>query len=59
MIQGIFYQGFLMPPHPLGNFEIETYYQNEPRCNGVYSRDKIKDGAYIMNLDECFDIGIH
>ena len=35
------------------------YYQNEPRFNGVYSRDnlpnKIKDGAYIINLDEYSD----
>ena len=30
---------FLMPPHPLTNFEIPKYYQNEPRFNGVYSRD--------------------
>ena len=29
--------GFLMPPHPLTNFETQKYYQNEPRCNGVYS----------------------
>ena len=45
-----------MPSHPLTNFEIQKYYQNEPRFNGVYSRDnlqeKIKDGAYIINLDE-------
>ena len=27
--------GFLMPPHPLTNFEIQRYYQNEPRFNGV------------------------
>ena len=30
---------FLIPPHPLTNFEIEEYYQNEPRFNGVSSRD--------------------
>ena len=39
------------------------YYQNEPRFNGVYSRDnlrdKIKDRAYVINLDECSDIGTH
>ena len=39
------------------------YYQNEPRFNGVYSRDnlpdKIKDGAYVINLDEYSDIGTH
>ena len=28
-----------MPPHPLTNFEIQKYYQNEPRFNGIYSRD--------------------
>ena len=52
-----------MTPHPLTNFEIEAYYQNEPRFNGVYSRDnlpdKIKDGAYVINLDEYYDIGTH
>ena len=52
-----------MPPHPLANSEIQKYYQNdarlssknEPKFNGVYSRDnlpKIKDGAYVINLDE-------
>ena len=51
-----------MPPIPLTNFEIQKYYQNEPIFNGVYSRDnlnKIKDGAYIINLDEYSDIGTH
>ena len=49
-----------MPPHPLTNFEIQKYYQNERRFNFVYSRDnltKIKDGAYVINLDEYSDIG--
>ena len=43
------------------NFEIQKY-QNEPRFNGVYSRDnlpKIKDGAYVIYLDEYSDIGTH
>ena len=51
-----------MPPYTLTNFEIQKYYQNEPRFNGVYSRDnlqKVKDGAYIINLDEYSDIGTH
>ena len=51
-----------MPPHPLTNFEIQKNYQNEPRFNGVFSRDnlqKIKDRAYIVNLDEYADIGTH
>ena len=55
--------GFLMPPHPFKNFEIEKYYQNEPRFNGIYSRNnllkKIKDGAYVINLDEYADVGMH
>ena len=49
--------------HPLTNSEIQAYYQNEPRFIGVYSRDnvqnKIKDGAYVINLDEYYDIGTH
>ena len=51
-----------MPPHPLTNFEIQKYYKNEPRFGGVYSRDYlpgIKDGAYIINLDESSDIKTH
>ena len=39
------------------------YYQNEPIFNGVYSRDNlpqtIKNGAYLINLDEYSDIGTH
>ena len=52
-----------MPRHPLTNFEIQKYYQNGSKFNGVYSRDnlpdKIKDGAYVINLDEYFDTGTH
>ena len=52
-----------MTPHPLTNFAIQKYYQNEHRFNVVYSRDnlsdKIKDGAYVINLDEHSDIGTH
>ena len=52
-----------MTPHPLTNFEIEAYYQNEPRFNGVNSsdnlNDRIKDEAYVINLDEYLDIGTH
>ena len=39
------------------------YYENESRFKGVYSRDnlpnKIRDGAYVINLDEYSDIGTH
>ena len=49
--------------HPLTHIEIQRYYQNEPKFNRVYSRDnlpdKIKDRAYVINLDEYADIGIH
>ena len=60
-----------MPPHPFTNFEIQKHYKNhakqssknKKRFNGVYSRynlpDKIKDGAYIINLHEYSDIGTH
>ena len=41
---------------------MQKYYQNEPRFNGVYSRDnlsdKIKDRPYIINLDRYSDIGL-
>ena len=55
--------GFLMPPHPLTNSEIEKYCQNEPGYNGVFSRNnlpkKIKDRAYVIILDEYADVGTH
>ena len=45
------------------NIEIKRYYKNEPRFINVYSRDnlhnKIKDGTYVINLDEYSDIGTH
>ena len=50
-----------MLPHPLANFEIQKYYKNEPRSNGVFSRNnlfkKIKDEAY--NLDKYANVGTH
>ena len=52
-----------MTPHLLNNFGIQKYYQYDSRFNGVYSRDnvpnKIKEGAYLINLDEYSDIGTH
>ena len=52
-----------MTPHLLTNFEIQKYYQNETRFNGVFSRNnlpkKIKDGAYVINFDEYADVGTH
>ena len=80
-------------PYPLTNFEIQEYYQDEPRFNRVFSRDNlpnnnnnnnnsnnnnnnknnnnnndihpkgqgsaVKNGAYVINLDEYRDIGTH
>ena len=62
-----------MSPHPLTNFEIKKYYENGPRFNSVFSRNnlpksnfieyhsikKIKDEAYIINLDEYTNVGTH
>ena len=40
-----------LPAHLLTNFEIQEYYQNEPKSKGVFSRDNlpnsIKNGAYV------------
>ena len=53
----------MIPPLPLTNFEIQVNYQKEPRFSGVYSRDnlpnKVKNGAYVINLDEYRNIGTH
>ena len=52
-----------MKSHPLTNFEIQKYYESEPRFNGVFSRDnllkKTKDGAYVINPAEHKDTGTH
>ena len=52
-----------MSPHRLTKFEIQKYYENEPRFNGVFSRDNIpktiKDGAYVINLDKYADVSIY
>ena len=78
-----------LTPHLLTNFEIQEYYQNKPRFNGVFNLDNlpnnstnnnsknyynnnnnnnnnndnnnnsIKNGTYIINLDEYRNIGTH
>ena len=52
-----------MPAHPLKNFEIQRCYRNDPRFNGVFSRNnlpkKIKDGAYVINLGKYADVRTH
>ena len=53
----------LTSPYSLTNFEIQRYYQNEPRFNGVFSRNnlpkKIKDGTCVFKFDEYADVGTH
>ena len=53
----------LIPFHPLTNIEINECYSNEPRFNGVYSRNNllkiIKKGAYVINFDEYTNIATH
>ena len=39
--------GFLKPPHPLTSFEIQKYYKNEPRFNGVFSRNNLPKSNFI------------
>ena len=49
-----------MPLHPLTNFQIQKYYQNEPKFNGAYLRSnlhKTNEGAYVINVDEYESIG--
>ena len=51
-----------MLPHPLANFAIQKNYQKEPRFNCGFLRNnlpKIKDGAYVVNLDEYKSVGSH
>ena len=51
-----------MLPHPLKIFEMQKFYQNEPKFNGVYSKNslpKIKDWAFVINLNGYKSIGTH
>ena len=53
---------FLVPLHPLNNIEITNYFNYEPRFNGAFSKHnlpRIKDGAYLINLDSKNSKGIH
>ena len=49
-----------MSSHPVTNFEIQKYYKNRPKFNGLYSWNafsKLKDKIYVINLSECKSIG--
>ena len=44
------------------NIEITNYFNYEPRYNDVFSRNKLprmKDGAYVINLDDKNSKGTH
>ena len=65
--QGLFRSGKgikkkLTPFHRLTNFEMQEYFKDEKRFNGVYSRNnllKLKNGAYVINLDHSKNTGTH
>ena len=44
------------------NFEIQEYFKDEKKFNGVFSRNnlpKLKNGAYVINLDHRKNTGTH
>ena len=42
-----------MSPHPLINFEIQNFYQNEHKFDGeIKDEIQIKGGVYVMDLDK-------
>ena len=60
--KGILRTGKVMQSQPVINFEIQKYYQKEPKFNGVFSGNnlpEIKDGDYLINLDKYKSIGTH
>ena len=53
---------FLVPLNPLNNIKITNYLHYEPRLNGLFSRNnlpRIKDGAFVINLDDTDSKGKH
>ena len=52
-----------MPAHPLTNYKIIEYFKDEPRFNGVFSRNNlpkaIKKEAYVIILDFYQNSGTH
>ena len=52
----------LAPFHPLTNLEIQDCFNKEKRLNGVFSNNnlpKLKEGAYVLNLDHSQNTGTH
>ena len=51
-----------MLPHPIRNFEIQKYHQNEAKFNGIYSRNswpKTKGVEYVIYLDVLKSVETH
>ena len=55
--------GFLMPPHSVTNFEIKSIIRMNQDLKESFQEiiclKKIKDAAYVINLDEYGDVGTH
>ena len=52
----------VIPFHTLTNFEIMDYFKDVQGFNGVFSRNnlpKLKNGAYVINLDHSKNPGTH
>ena len=53
--KSIYGEKFLVLLRPSSNIDITKYFNYESRFNGVFSRNnlpRIKDGAYVINLDD-------
>ena len=48
---------------PFNKLQIQKFYQNQPRFNGIYSKDifpkKVKNEVYVTNFNEYADVGTH
>ena len=47
-----------MPPDPLTNFEIQKYCLNEPKFNGVYSRNNFPSKNHLQINKNSLDSSI-
>ena len=57
-----------MPPHPLNHFLVQGY-QNEPKFDGVFSRNNLpfvkmqaaqtENGTHVLNFDEYKSVATH
>ena len=47
-----------MPSHPLTNFEIQEYFENEPKFNGAFPRDNMpkKNKRWRIHIKKVMNI---